>query len=108
MPTVDNPNGRSGPSNVRRTVWNRNRWILPVVLVLLVVGVVLGFTIGPKLKSSASAAPTATPGVRTVVVTATLSTQAAGGPTATANVVNPATATPGGAKGVSTPLPGNP
>jgi len=103
---------------VSTTVQQRspNRWILPVILLIILAVIVLAVIFGPRLMKAASAHPTATPlvitatpgptSVTTVVVTAT-----PGAATATANpTVGGKTPTSGGhgtrVKGGVTPLPG--
>jgi len=105
----------------RRSFTSRNPWVLPLILVVLVLGIIAAFVLGPKLKSATSSTPTPTPTAtvaatpQKIVVTATPGgptatpagpTATPGGPTATAasGAPNPATATPG--NGGSTPLPG--
>jgi len=98
----------------RRSFTSRNPWVLPLILVVLVLGIIAAFVLGPKLKSATSSTATPTPAAtvaatpQKVVVTATPGgpTATPGGPTATAvsGAPNPATATPG--NGGSTPLPG--
>ena len=105
----------------RRSFTSRNPWVLPLILVVLVLGIIAAFVLGPKLKSATSSTATPTPTAtvaataQKIVVTATPGgptatpagpTATPGGPTATAasGAPNPATATPG--NGGSTPLPG--
>ncbi len=105
----------------RRSFTSRNPWMLPLILVVLVLGIIAAFVLGPKLKSATSSTATPTPTAtvaataQKIVVTATPGgptatpagpTVTPGGPTATAasGAPNPATATPG--NGGSTPLPG--
>jgi len=97
------------------TFFGRNKWVLPAILGLVILGILAAVFLGPKLKSASSsatatptqAAPTATS--HAVVITATTvpgaPTATAGGPTAAPGGASPATATPSGGKGVSTPLP---
>ncbi len=113
-------------STVQRPPSPRGRWLIPVILAVIIVVIVLGATLGPKIKDAMSSTPTATATPQKVVVTATpnaaatttgtASTTAAksgsgptatpGGPTPTPQPGGaPATATPG-TSGVSTPLPG--
>lgn len=86
------------PASVRRSFWQRNPWILPVILVILIAAIVLGVTFRSRIKglaSSATATATATP--RTIVVTAT-PTAGAGTPVSTGSPTS---------SGGSTPLPGS-
>jgi hypothetical protein len=102
-------------TTVQRPSSPRGRWLIPIILAVIIVAVVLGATLGPRIKDALSAKPTATATPQKVVVTATPApgAVAANGPTATPGGPTPtsqpggvpATATPG-AKGGSTPLPG--
>lgn len=96
---------------VEHTSGPRNRWVLPLLLVLLIAAVILGVIFGPRLAKRLSSSPTATARVvvvtnsptvevGTAVVTATGTTS--GGKSGSTAVAG---GTSGGRTG-STPLPG--
>jgi hypothetical protein len=95
----------------------RGKWLIPVILGVIIVIVVLGATLGPRIKNALSSTPTATATPQKVVVTATPKpgakrtntgpTATPGGPTPTPQPGGvPPTATPS-TSGASTPLPGS-
>ena len=103
-------------TTVERQSSPRGKWVIPAILAAIIVLVVLGATLGPKIKDAISSSPTATATPQKVVVTATpgpATATAASGPTATPGGPTatplpagvPPTATPG-SNGASTPLPG--
>lgn len=102
-------------TTVQRQSSPRGRWVIPVILAAIIVVVILGATLGPRIKDAMSSKATATPTPQKIVVTATPApgavaangpTATPGGPTVTPQPAGvPPTATPG-TNGASTPLPG--
>jgi hypothetical protein len=83
-------------ATVQRQSSPRGGWVIPVILAVIIILVVLGATLGPRIKDAMNAKATATKGP----------TATPGGPTPTPQPAGaPPTATPG-ANGGSTPLPG--